>query len=315
MAKELYLYSYIYGDVAQGLIAQMEEFKSEDIVLRVNSGGGSVTSGWGIIAKMIEIGGVKLKVDGAADSMAFVMALFADDVEALDVTTFTAHRADMYAPTPEVQEWLNERNADIRKKMESKIDPLKWLQVTGVTFDQLFDPSKRIDVNLTAKQAKQLGIVSKINKITPSEIAAFNERVFGLAASATTPTPIHVLSKPKTMDLNTLKAEHPALFASVVEIGVSKERDRVGAWATFMSIDPEACTKGIKEGTEVTNTVMAEMTVKGINANTLQKIEASSAPKVETGATSKEGQKELTAEEKEKADFEAELDRRLGLVK
>jgi len=314
MAKELYLYSYIYNDVAQKLIAQMEESKNESIVLRVNSGGGSVPSGWGIIAKMIEIGGVKMKVDGAADSMAFIMALFADDVEALDVTTFIAHRADMYVSSPEDQKWLDERNADIRKKMESKIDPLKWQDVTGVSFDELFNPSKRVDVTLTAKQAKQLGIVSKINKITPSEMAAFNERVFGLAAAVETSTNISVKQNIKTMDLNTLKAEHPALFASVVEIGIAKERDRVGALAAFMPIDPEAVTTAIKDGSELTQTFMAEMTVKGINANTLKKIESAAAPKVETTAVEKETT-ELTAEEKVKADFEAELDKKLGLTK
>jgi ATP-dependent protease ClpP protease subunit len=315
MAKELYLYGGIYNESAQNLISQMEEYKSEKISIRTNTQGGSVFAGWGIVAKMQEIGGITIKADGNVASMGAFMLLFAENVEALDVTTIDFHRADAYVSSPEDQAWLDARNADFRKKMEAKIGADKWLMVTSISLDKLFDPQSRITVSLTAKQAKQLGIVTKITKLSTSEIQAYNERVLGLVAESV-PVSTPTIPKTKIMDINTLKAEHPALYDSIVALGVNKERDRVGALATFISIDSEAVTTAIKEGSELTQTFIAEMTMKGINANTLQKIEAANTKPVETTAVAVDpAGKELSAEEKAKADFEAELDRKLGLTK
>ena len=96
MAKELYLYSTIYDFVAERLIAEMEAVKGEDITLRVNTPGGNIFAGWGIIAKMQEHEGkVKIKADGMAGSFGLYMLAFADEVEALDMTTGLLHRADV----------------------------------------------------------------------------------------------------------------------------------------------------------------------------------------------------------------------------
>ena len=52
MAKELYLYNPIYSFVAEEVIKELNASMDDNVTLRLNTPGGSVFAGWGIIAKM-----------------------------------------------------------------------------------------------------------------------------------------------------------------------------------------------------------------------------------------------------------------------
>jgi ATP-dependent protease ClpP protease subunit len=310
MAKELYLYSGIYDFVAENLIQQMNEADGEDIVIRVNSPGGNVFAGWGIIAKMAEhTAKVNLKVDGAAMSMAAVLPLYATSTEALDVSTFMLHRADMYVDSPEDQAFLDKVNKDLRSKMQAKINDEALIKLKGVGIKNLFEDEKRIDLFLTAKEAKQIGLITKINKIDPKEASAFNDRFMRIAAEQQEPPKIIIQKQTKkAMTRDEIKAQHPDIYAQIVAEGVAKERDRVGAWATFVSIDPEAVAKGIKEGGDISQTAMAEFSFKKLSADSLTKLGAEAVRAVTTAATEAGKTPEALAKEKELADFEKEVD-------
>jgi protease-4 len=77
-----------------------------------------------------------------------------------------------------------------------------------------------------------------------------------------------ISSKPKVkiMDKATLMAEHPALYAQILDegnqAGVAAERDRVGAWAVYNEVDPEAVKAGIESGESLTAKKMAEFNLQ-----------------------------------------------------
>ncbi len=312
MTKELYLYSPIYDYVAEALVKAMEDNKGSDIVIRSNTPGGNVFSGWGIIAKMQELQrdgkDVTIKVDGAAMSMGFAMLPFASNVEALDVSTFMMHRASMYVSNQEDQDLLNKVNKDLQAKLNSKIDNKKLKAMKGYTVDELFAAEERINIFLTSKEAKQIGLVDKIVKLNPQEIEAFTSKFFDIAAESTEENPI----KPKPlnsqkMNIEKLKAENPEVYNQIFAAGVAKEKDRTGAWMAFVKIDAEAVAKGIKEGAELSATAMAELSLKLVSAAALKTIAADSKTAVETDepeAVKTEKEKTVSAfEEKVKANL------------
>lgn len=306
MAKEILLYSGIYSFVAEELIIAMNENMGSPITMRVNSGGGDVHSTWGIIAKMQEHGDVHIKVDGAAMSSAANLLMYAESVQALDVSNFVLHRADGYVSNPEDQAFLDKVNKDLKAKMTTKINADKFKEITGYTVDQLFNPETRINVYLTAKQMKDIGVVSKVTKVNPTELKAFNEQ-FRIAASQNPEN-----SNPTNMTLDKLKAEHPAVYAAVVaeitenvkKAAIAEERIRVKAWLAYAAIDPVAVGKGIGEGSPMDASIMAEMAVKGMAKNGLKDAETDS-PEASTAASPAS---EAPVAPKEKAAKEKEVD-------
>lgn len=280
MQKELYLYSPIYDFVAETLVSQMEEFKDSEIVLRVNTPGGSVFANHGICAKMSELGNVHIKVDGAAMSSGAILLPYAKFVECLDVSTFLLHRADMYVESEADKAFLARINKDLKTKLLLKVDADIFKEVTGVSIDEMFNSEKRIDVILDAKQAKKIGLVNKVNKLTPAEVEAFNNKMFAIAAIV---NPIADQStKPKTMNVEKLKAEHPEVVAQVLAMGVAKEKDRVEACLAFIEIDAAGVKAAIESGKDLSAKQMAEFAVKALNKESLEAIKKDSAPGVAT---------------------------------
>jgi len=245
----------------------------------------------------------KLKVDGFAGSMAAFLCCYADDVECLDVSTFVFHRAAFYYEenpnyfTPEVKAEVIEINKNLRAAMEAKMSAAEWEAETGVSYDAMFSLDDRIDVRITAKQAKKLGLVSKVNKITPTQsrqvnamsmqiAAQYNQPPILLPVSAETPepqapTPTKIL-KPNTMTKEQFIAEHPELYAAAVKEGVAQEKDRVGSLLAFIDVDREAVVKKIADGDSLTATAQAEFTVKLTNKLAGVKAEGENAGDITT---------------------------------
>lgn len=314
MAKELLLYSGIYNFVAENLIRAMEEFSAQDITMRINSGGGDLQASWGIAAKMKEHGNVKVKVDGIAMSAAFNLCLYAKDVECLDISNFMAHRAaySYGGDSPEEKAFLAKVNSDLRKQMEKRIDSEKLKEMKGVTIADLFEKEERITLFFTASEAKKLGIVSKINKLTPEEVEAFNETFLRIAAEHN-PT-----QQSKTMTLAELKQNHPTVYAEIFNLGkqdgitegTAKENDRCKAAMVFAHLDPKGVKEIIDSGKPMTQTQLAEFTLKAMSPENLAKIKADSAKTVQTEPVvdGKDKNQEVT-------NFEKDVRASLGLDK
>ena len=193
----------------------------------------------------------------------------------------------MECSSPEEQALLDSINKDLKAKFLIKVDASKFKEVTGYTINDMFNPNQRINISLTAKQAKDIGLVDKINNLSPKEVTALNEKLYGMAASVqpvieVKEKEIVPIKKNNKMDLATLKAEHPALFAEVCAFAVEKEKDRAGAWLKFSDVDPKAVADGIASGKDISQTQMADFIIKKTSPVALAAIEAQAAVTVVT---------------------------------
>jgi len=296
--SEIYLYTDFYRFTAEEFARNLDKTKGEATVVRLYSSGGNPQAGYTMLAKMAEHGKVTLKVDGYADSMAAFMLCYANGSECLDISTFTFHRAAYpeYVETDAAMlTELANINAFLRKGFENKIDVEKFEESTGTSVDQMFSMDGRIDVTLSAEQAKEVGLIERINPVTDVMLQAISKnqaieastlakrveiKAEAPKAKAPETEKKQIISKLNKMDINKLRSENLELFNEVVALGVTQERDRVGSFMAFADVDIEAVTKGIVEGGELSRTSMAEFTRKAMSAETVKKIEDDAAPEI-----------------------------------
>ena len=322
---EILLYGSIYSFTAEEIVSKLDSMMDEpEITLRISSGGGDVFAGYSILAKLQEYKGkLIVKVDGWAASMAAFMLLFSSDSESLDVSSIMFHRADMYVYTPEDQAWLDGVNATMRKKMEQKIPSELFATVTGKSYSEMFDPKTRIDITLTAKQAKKLGLIKRITTLDVAAAKQIESVYSSLAAHApelpesiaalitAAPEPIKP-SKPiqSIMNIAELRAAHPAIVAEVertaAEIAVTAERDRVGAFMAFIDVDPTAVKAGIEAGKPLSQTEMASFARKAMTADALKTVEAATTTETPTAEVTPQATAEATAVSKFLAESNAD---------
>ncbi len=292
MAKEILLYSVLYNASVEAFINQMEEAKDSDVKVRMNTPGGDVLATYGAIAKFQEHSkGKTVQVDGQAKSCGFYMCLAADKVECLNVSEFLVHRAaypDWLESNPELftealKDSLNNTNNNLRALIESKVSSAKFQLITGVSLDQMFSLDSRIDVPITAQQAKQMGIVQSISNITKdkkNEIMALSA-TYGVAAFANEPI-IETNTNNNKMTAQEFKAANPEGYAAIVKEGVTQERNRVAAYMVYNDVDPKAVAEAIEKGEELTPKAMAEFSRKAFSTTQAAAITADGANPIST---------------------------------
>jgi len=283
MAKEVLLYGHINDESAISFINSLNESEGEDLVVRVNSEGGSPEYGWGMAAKFGEFSGKKtVKVDGQAYSMGLNFLLYADHSECLDVSKFLLHRAaypewvessSMF--TDGMKENLKSVNDQLQKAFANKVDVEKFETLTKRTLKEVFSMDSRVDVFFDAKVAKAIGLVSKVIPITPSKRA----ELMAIAANYKGEFKTEIIKK---MDINELKNSHSSVYSEAVALGQAAEQDRVGAWMAFVDVDSTAVATGIASGKPLSQTAMAEFAKKAMSKNALAAIAADSAAAIET---------------------------------
>lgn len=323
--QKLLLFTSIFSYSAEAFVKSLNEIpQDEDVEIWMNSPGGSVFAGWSIIGALTQrTGKNNIKVFGDASSMAAYMLLFADNVEALDISNFTIHRADGWVDTDEEKAFLAKVNEDLRKKLEKKIDSKLFKEISGYSFDDIFNPDKRINANLDAKQAKKLGLINKIIRLEPNQIAAFTDRFIGFhnfddkviieesqgseEIEAKKPIIEKEIIDNKTkrkMTKEEIKAQYPDVYAEIYKEGVKAEKDRVEAVLEFADIDLEACKKTIESGENPTAKFFAQMSRKGMSKEALADSQTESTKEVEV---IKEEPTVKTEEEKKMAQAEKEV--------
>lgn len=340
MAKDILMYGYIgeYSarDFFEKIAEAQKENEDEELVFRINTDGGNPQFGWGMLAKMNEVDNKKVKVDGAANSMGAFACLYCEDVEAVDTAEFCIHRAaHSYEAYPEYFDDLEQKrlaniNSKLKKAFKARVDLEKFEEITGKTIEDIFSMDSRVEVTLTAEEAKQCGFINSVVKLTPKrkqEIAAFKE-------SATVDTKVdgpkdkkapikanqeksNPTQKKDHMTLEELKAQHPALYNAAFEAGekagVKKENDRVMAWKAFDAIDAKKVNEGITKGEELTTRHMAEFQATAMSSDYLSKLKKDSAKEVTTEANKDNVDPTLDAKAKEIATFGSEIDAHLGV--
>jgi ATP-dependent protease ClpP protease subunit len=335
--KEILLYGAIYSWTVRDLINEMIGAGNSPVTLRINTDGGSVVDCWGVIAKFRELTGAKkIKVDGRAHSMGMFFCCYADDVTALDVSQFLVHRAgyseyfegsDMF--TDALKANLDKINADLRAAFEAKVDVEKFEKISGVTVDDIFSMEGRKEVFLTAKQAKSIGLISRIEKITPEVKAKIDAYALDVAAHFQVEAKEDKNENPKSqnMTFEDFIRKHPEAAAAMKAQILKEERDRVGAYLVFIDADPAAVKAGIESGDAMSQTAMAELTVKAAANGALASLqkETTETPKGEEAKPEAKNANEIEisteepnaeAEDSQKVkDFEAEVMANLNLGK
>jgi ATP-dependent protease ClpP protease subunit len=319
--KPLLLFAPLYDYVAEAFVDKMNEIPlDKDIEIWANCPGGRVFAGWSIIGAMQKRTGKKtVCVMGHAASMMIPIVLFADEVEALEVSQFLIHRADGYVESPEDQAFLEKINKDLRKQMETRLNMELFEQVTGKTLDQIFDPKQRVDLWIDAKQAKKIGLVNKIKKLSPEVMKMYNEKFVAFAdftgeqrsepEQRSESVNVNNNQKKETkMTKEEFKVQHPALYAEIIAeghaAGIKAEQVRVKSWLAYLDVDKSNVLASVKDGKDFTPDIMAEMSVKMMGKATAEKIAEDSPEAIATKKAEEktESEKELEAFEKQVTD-------------
>ncbi len=321
MAKEVLLYGRIDSEKAELFHEALQEAEGNDeLMLRINSIGGEPEYGFGIIAMFNEIKTAKkIRVDGQAHSTAAFLLCYAENAEALDVSEFLIHRAAYpiwMESSPNFDESmkgnLNRINASLEKAFRAKVDTVKFEalpQMAGKKIKDIFSIENRIDVFLTAKEAKSIGLINKVIPLTPSitaeikgyaKAASGEEKIF-IPKEAI--KPIEPIINKNKMTADQLKSEHPDVFNAIAKSAVVAERDRVGAWMAFNEIDAVAVAAGIEKGENLSQKDMAEFTRKGIAKGAVAAAGAEAIPPVAGAETKTADELAKEAKAKETNDF------------
>jgi len=237
MAKPILLYDNIHAALAESFTEKvLEHPKDEPLSIWINGPGGSLSAGWSMLAAIHNIDNVEMTVTGDASSFYFFMLLYADKVTAFDTSNFLIHRAaSMWEEimTDEELKTVAARNKIIRKKLEARINEEKFTQVTGKTFDDIFSMDDRLDVSLTAQQAKKIGLVDKVIKLDVKKRAEIESKyIFDIAALAETKTQTinSNINKKKMGILDKVFGKNdPALLAKIGEAQFLYSNLEIGA--------------------------------------------------------------------------------------
>lgn len=307
MKKAVNLYFAIFNWSADYVINQMEQAEGDEFTLRINSPGGDVFAGYGIIQKMREMDAkVVAKVDGIAASMAGVILLFADEVQMGTQARIMIHRADGRVDNDEQQAFLDGVNKDLKGALKAKIDGKKLKELKGVTIEQIFDPKQRMDVWLTAKEAKAVGLVDKVIKLKPEKISALEDFTPSIAAmgykvpeftteeqpteqttaEATEPNAEQIQTNTNfTMTVEEFKKANPEAYAALLKGAAKAELDRVNAWLKFVEVDAEAVKAGIESGEPIGQAAYADFMAKIAKATATANLAAEGAATAGTTTT------------------------------
>lgn len=317
MPKNILIYGLVSTYSASEFITQVDDLGGDSLDVRINSEGGDVMSAYGMIAKFKEHTGDKsVSVDGSAYSMGLFFCCYAENVTALDVSQFMVHRAS-YGEwfegstyfTPELKANLEITNANLMAAFKNKVNVEKFEalpQMVGKKLKDIFSMDSRINIFLTAKEAKSIGLISKINTITPAKKAEI-DGLMGYNVAAQHVELPKVEPKKKNMTIDEFKAQHPEAYAALSTQITASERDRVGAWMTFVEVDPKAVADGVKSGAQLGQTAMAEFSQKMFAAAQLVKVEKEAVKPVTTAEIVTPAKGEQTETEKLEAALKAEL--------
>lgn len=331
MPKPIIFYTSVTSYSAAYFLQQLADANGDEVELCISSEGGYTDYAMGMVEKWKSYTGKKnLIVHGMAHSVMAVFMCFTSGARALETATFVLHRAhypEWYEQsdrfTQDLKDDLARWNAFARKTFEAKIDAEKFEELKGISLKEIFTAEKVLDVRLTAKEAKQVGLIDTIVKLTPeikaeisnhmkAQVDGGYQRMVAIVNEPDQPQPEKINQKNKIMTVEEYKAAHPAEYAKAVAVGVAKERDRVGALMVYNDIDPEGVKAIVKSGEDITQTQMAEFNRKMMDKKTLGAIQKDSKGAVETTADEGKDPKQ-TSEEAKKAEFNKKLNARLNL--
>ena len=109
-----------------------------------------------------------------------------------------------------------------------------------------------------------------------------------------------------------LQKDHPEVYASIFETGVTAEKARVEGILVFLDADPKACKAAIEAGVPLSDKAKNELLLAQYKKDQVA-ITAAAAPGANATSTKQPEDVEQTAKQKEVSDFEIAARKKLGL--
>lgn len=327
MSKVIF-YSPITSESAENFIRDLD-FRSsmqESVDVVINSPGGSVDAGWGMIKAFIDFPFEKeIHVHGSASSMMAAFLLWSKKVTALRQSTFILHRARSPFSGEAVDKTVNHINSEMRKAFESKLNIVKFEEVSGVTLDRFFDnEQERVDVVLTGEEALAVGLVSSLEDLNSSEIKAINDKII----EANESNKINMLAIPEESNTISNKNKNQMenqftqsdvdaakkLAADAAVTAYKKaETDRVAGWNLFSDVDAEAVAKGVASGLVISAAEITQFTAMRASTAALELLKQNNAPDLDQNEPQVPVEGDLSPEAEAAISYENDLRSALGL--
>ena len=325
--REIKLYSGFYDETIQAVIEEMQSVPdNEEINLRINSGGGSVFAGWGLIAEMQKrTGKVTVSIDGNASSMAFVTALYADSVKILSTTVAGVHRAASWNTEDEGSvNMVKGQNEKIKAAIGSRLGFSAFKDATGKDINEIFNGltghSEYPIVYLDADALVKIGLVAQENvqELTAELAAELGDSKVDMYTHIDLPVAKGDKPTDKKIELNsninTNTNMEKQFTQADIDAAVKAERSRVNAYLAHASTDIDKVIAGIKSGEELSADVREELMIARADAKTLAVIANASQKDVIVKEETTEAQAEIVSNEQKELDaFTAELKEQMGL--
>lgn len=278
----------------------LNEANGEDVRVEISSPGGFVMPGLEIFNLIRNYtGATEMRLVGQAASMGSYLALAGDKTVVEDNAVFMIHNVrglsmgdhNDLRKSADTFERLSSLLAkayvaktgksleDIRAMMDEETFLFGDEIVEQGFADEVVESTTDTDKE-TALAIAQEAIADCVKTMKDSEkVKDDMEKVAAMLGSAPTapkktqPLPMaEKKTEVRTMDLAQLKAEHPAVFAEAVAVGVAQELDRVSAHLVMgeQSGDMETATKAVLEGSEMSMTMQAKYMSAAMNRKDIE---------------------------------------------
>ncbi len=281
MTKAPDFYSMLFGGgnvTYPEIIAALAEAEANDAVksavITMDSGGGHVDGLFNTIAAIEAFSKpIKTVVTGVSASAAYALAATTDSIEAsnkavrvgsigIAMTAYVYEEEVNLASTAAPKKRPDLKTAEGQAIVREELDAMHEIFADAIAAGR--DTSvQNVNANfgqggtLLAEAALKRGM---IDAIAGTPLEAVKTTKTPTASGGTQP-------ENGTMDLQKLKAEHPAIFAAAKEEGVNEERERASAHLIMgeASGDMKTAMAAVKDGTGMTASINATYLAAGMN--------------------------------------------------
>lgn len=264
-----------YPEIVQALAEADRDADVTEAVMKIDSPGGHFDGLFDAIAAMEQFSKpLKAVIPNVAASAAYALASQADEIVAANraarvgsigvvakfgVLKDTVEITSTNAPKKRPDVTTEEGVAVVREELDALHDLFVDSIASGrnTTADKI-NAEFGQGATLLADDALKRGMID-----------AIAETSLRVVKSSKTQTTASGGNKPETgpMDLNTLKAQHPDVYAAAMQEGVTAERDRVSAHLTMgkASGDMETALTAVDDGSTMTASLQATYMAAGMN--------------------------------------------------
>ncbi len=272
-----------YSDIIAALDAAKADANVKSVLFRIDSPGGHIDGLFEALAAIQAFGKPMSVIANMACSAAFAIAAVAGNIQAVNQASMfgSIGVAASLRRDPAVIDLASTEAPDKRPDVSTDdgravivrhLDAIHELFVDaiadgrGVTAAKVNAEYGR-GATLLAEEAFRRGMIDSVTK------APQRKKVNGRAAAADGNGTIDAAASGEesemAMDIKTLRAQHPELCAQIEQETLAGERDRVGAHivAGEQSGDMKTALTAIKDGSLMTQTLMSQYLMAGMNRN------------------------------------------------